>query len=444
MPIPAADAHPPATPDAPTLEPPPAVVIHPRATLALLSAQHALIHAQTALLPLVFLPVIAGYGIGVDSVAFLLAASNLFAGVAQLIYGPLTRVVSRRSILGVGGLVFGAGMGAMALATSWATFSAATIVGRVGGSPQHPVGNALLAEQYPAERRGFAISAHIGFGNLGTVAVPLVGGWVIATAGWRPAVLIVGIPAIGVALLILALVRESGADREVAIAHGSTRAAFSAVAREHDLRWLFIASSVAAAGRGLGIVTTFVPLYLSLVLGLDAMTVTLMYTLLLVGSVPAPILAARASDRWGHRHVLVASYLLGAGAMALLVFAGDRQPLVWLAIGLMSAFVFEESSQLQALLAEVAPTPIRDVAFSAYFTLMFGVGAVWAAAMGALIGALGDAAGFPVAFLVMGASFLAAAVVVLPIRAGRPPGRAPRGLDATGDGIDLVEMLAPD
>jgi len=395
--------------------------VRPRVTLGLVSAQHALIHAQTALLPLVFLPVIAAYGVGVGSVAFLLAASNLLAGVAQLVYGPLTRVMARRSILGLGGLVFGAGMSATALATSWATFSAATIVGRVGGSPQHPVGNALLAEQYPAERRGFAISTHIGIGNLGTVAVPLVGGWIIATAGWRPAVLAVGIPALVVAVLILAFVRETGADREIAIAHGSTRAAFRAVARERDLRWLFAASSVAAAGRGLGIVTTFVPLYLSRVLGLDTMTVTLMYTLLLVGSVPAPIVAGRLSDRLGHRRVLVVSYILGAASLFLLVVAGDRIPLVWLAIGFMSAFVFEESALLQALLADVAPTPIRDVAFSAYFTLMFGVGAVWAAVMGAIVALLGDAAGFPVAFLVMAASFLLAAVVVLPIRAGRTP-----------------------
>ena len=418
--------------------------VRPRVTLALVSAQHALIHAQTALLPLVFIPVIATYGVGVESVGLLVAAANILSGVTQLVYGPLSRVMSRHAILGAGGIVFGAGMSAMAATTSWATFSIATIIGRVGGSPQHPVGNALLSEQYPAERRGFAISTHIAIGNLGTVAVPLLGGWIIATAGWQPAVLLVGMPAIVVAVLILIVVRESGADRAMARAYGSSRQAYRDVFRERDLRWLFVASSVAAAGRGLGTVTTFVPLYLALTLGLNATTVTLMYTLLLVGSVPGPLVAGWASDRLGHKPVLVATYLLGAGSIVLLVVAGSTIPVVWLAIGLMSAFIFEESSLLQALLADVAPAPIRDAAFSTYFTLMFGVGAVWAAAMGALIGALGDAAGFPVAFLVMGASFLAAAVVVLPIRAGRPPGRVPRDLDAAGDGIDLVEMLAPD
>jgi MFS transporter, FSR family, fosmidomycin resistance protein len=412
---------------APGIPPASLAGVRPRVTLALVSVQHALIHAQTALLPLVLIPVIATFGVGVGSVGLLVATGNLLSGFAQLAYGPLSRVMPRHTILGLGGIVFGAGMSAMAATTSWTTFFIATVVGRVGGSPQHPVGNALLSEQYPAARRGFAISTHIAIGNLGTVAVPLLGGWVIATAGWQPAVLLVGIPAIVVAILILALVRETGEDRAMARAHGSSRQAYRDVLRVRDLRWLFAASSVAAAGRGLGTITTFVPLYLALALGLDATTVTLMYTLLLVGSVPGPLIAGWVSDRLGHKPVLVVTYVLGAASLVLLVVAGSTIPVVWLAIGLMSAFVFEESSLLQALLADVAPTPIRDAAFSAYFTVMFAVGAAWAAAIGLLVGVLGEAVGFPVAFLFMAVSYLAAAVVILPIHAGGPPESTPPG-----------------
>ncbi len=70
---------------------------------------------------------------------------------------------------------------------------------------------------------------------------------------------------------------------------------------------------------------------------------------------------------------------------------------------------------------EAAPAPIRDAANSAYFTLMFGVGAVWAAALGALVAALGDATGFTAAFLLMAASYLVAIVPVLGMRAGGRP-----------------------
>ena len=78
----------------------------------------------------------------------------------------------RRVLLGLGGLVFGGGFEVlMARPRASCAFAVAHIVSRVGGAPQHPVGNGLLAEQFPPERRGFAISAHISGGNVGTVTV---------------------------------------------------------------------------------------------------------------------------------------------------------------------------------------------------------------------------------------------------------------------------------
>ncbi len=421
--------------------------LRPRATLALLSAQHGLIHAQTALLPLVFIAVTPVFGIGVGEIGILVALGNVLAGVIQLAYAPLQRVVSRRTLLGLGGVAYGAAMTVAGLATSWASFSAATIAARIAGSPQHPVGNALIAEQRPVRAHAPAIAVHIAGGNLGTVAVPLVGAWIIATAGWPAAMAAIGIPAVVVGVLILLVVRESGADRVAALAHGSVRSAFAATFREPDLRRLFAASSIAAAGRGIGVVSTFVPLYLSLSLHLDAGTVALMYTLLLAGSVPGPLVAGRLAVRYGHRLVLVGSYLAGAGALVLLVVAGDTIPLVWLAIGFVGAFVFEEASLLQALLVEAAPAAIRDAANSAYFTLMFGVGAVWAAALGVLVASLGDEIGFQVAFLVMAASYLVAIVFVRRIRAGgRPSARddvSPRNRGAPPDHVAAqIELTA--
>jgi predicted MFS family arabinose efflux permease len=283
------------------------------------------------------------------------------------------------------------------------------------------VGNALIAEQRPARARAAAIAAHIAGGNLGTVAVPLVGAWVILSFGWPVAMAAVGIPAIAVGALILVVVRETGADRAAALAHGSVLAGFAAALREPDLRRLFAASSIAAAGRGIGVVSTFVPLYLARSLDLDAGTIALMYTFLLAGSVPGPLIAGRLAGRYGHRPVLIGSYLAGAAALVLLVAAGGSIPLVWLAIGFVGAFVFEEASLLQGLLVEAAPAAIRDAANSTYFTLMFMVGAAWAALLGALVAVLGDEVGFPAVFLLMAASYLVAVIFVVGIRSGGRP-----------------------
>jgi MFS transporter, FSR family, fosmidomycin resistance protein len=401
--------------------------IRPMRTLWLLSAAHAVNHAQAALLPLVYLAIIVEFGVGPAAVAYLAAAGNLSAGLLQVSYGALTRSFSRRAILAVGGLVFGVGMAAQALAPGFAAFSLANIASRLGGSPQHPVGNGLLAEQFPSHRRGFAISVHIAGGNLGTVAVPLIGAWLIAGLGWRWTVVLFGVPAILIALGIWALVRESGADRLAAQAYGNVRSAFAAVLRDRELLLVYFSSMLGGGGRGLGVLNVFVPLYLSLVVGLDVTTVALMYTVLVVGSVPGPVVAGWLSDRLGRKPLIVGVYLAGATSLAAFVLAGSDVPMLWLAIVLLSIFNFVESPQLQALLSDIAPQALRDASFAAYFTLAFGVGSLWIVLYGWLIDELGEAAGLPLTFWLMAGAFVAAALVVLPIRVRdvRPADRWP-------------------
>jgi hypothetical protein len=56
------------------------------------------------------------------------------------------------------------------------------------------------------------------------------------------------------------------------------------------------------------------------------------------------------------------------------------------------------------------------VAFALYFTLAFGVGSLWIAVYGAIIEAAGEVRGLPIVFGLMAASFVAAAIVMWPVR----------------------------
>jgi len=186
-----------------TARPPAAAAINPTTTLWLLSIAHAVNHAQAVLLPLVYIRIIAEFGVSADTIALLAALGSFASGAVQLSYAKLTRMISRRKILGAGGILFGGGFAAQAIAQTFASFAVLNVVSRVGGSPQHPVGNGLLAEQFPEERRGFAISAHISGGNVGTVIVAIVGAPLIALLDWQAVVVLFGIPAIVIAVAML-------------------------------------------------------------------------------------------------------------------------------------------------------------------------------------------------------------------------------------------------
>lgn len=400
--------------------------VRPNRSLLLLSVAHAVNHAFAVLLPLIFLEIIDEFDVGVGTVAILAAAGAFASGAVQLSYAELTRRVPRRRLLGVGGLLFGLGFALQALAVNFITFAIPNAVARIGGSPQHPVGNGLLAEQFPESRRGFAISAHIAGGNMGTVVVAIIGVPLIALIGWRGASVTFGLAAAAIALLILWLVRERGTDRAAAVAGGSARDALRRVIGDRDLRWLFLTSVLGGGGRGLGVVNVFVLFYLTLVIGLDAATAGLMYAALIVFSVPMPLIAGWLSDRLGRKPLIIGAYIGGAVGFAVFILAGSSLVWLWVGIVIMGLFSFAESPQLQALLADIAPPATRDASYALYFTLAFGVGSLWVAVYGVIIDTLGEATGIPAVFALMGASFIAAALATLPIRAER---RTP----ATGD-----------
>ena len=80
----------------------PSSVSRRRLTLLLISTGHAAIHAQSALLPLVYAIVIVEYGLNERDIGTFIAITTAVGGTMQLAYGFLTRFIARPALLAGG------------------------------------------------------------------------------------------------------------------------------------------------------------------------------------------------------------------------------------------------------------------------------------------------------------------------------------------------------
>ncbi len=340
-------------------------------------------------------------------------------------------------MIGVGNILVGASTFFTGTITGFWTLMLWRTCANIAGAPQHPVGSSYLTDRFGRKRHGYALAWHVAGGNIGTLAVPLIAGPLLGIVGWRPLLYLAALPGILFGIAILIWVDEKNLlDRRVthkvqalATSNGHSTSArkglkaglktLFAPLRNRTLVVIILVSIIAAGGRGLGNITTYVPLYLQNIRHLNSTTISIYFTLLLLGSVIGPLVGGRLSDRLGRKRMLYFFYGASAVTIALFVLlAGPQMPL-WLipvSLVLMGGVIYAESPLLQALLADSAPPAMRDNAFGLYFALAFGIGSVWSAVLGWMI----DHFGFGSAFLVMAVSFILAGALLLFIRKDTP------------------------
>ena len=387
-------------------------------SLGLLSVAHAINHAQAVVLPLIFLKIIDEFGVGVETIAFLAAIGAFLAGIGpaqlrRLDPGRLAPAAARlrRASCSVAGSRSRRSRRASRRSPS-RTSPRGSAVRRstrsaTGCWPSSSRRNDAGSRSAPTSRA--ATSGRSWSRSSASRSSP-------RSAGAGPPI-VFGLPAIAIAILILLFVRERGTDRAAAVASGTVRAAFGRILRDRDLRWLYLTSALGGGGRGLGVVNLFALIYMTRVLGLDEGTAGLMYGVLIVFSVPVPIVAGWLSDRVGRKPLIVGVYLGGALGFVVFLAAGSSLLWLWVGIVLMGLFTFAESPQLQALLGDIAPPSTRDASYAVYFAMAFGVGSLWVIVYGLVIEAFGEAQGVPIVFGLMAVTFVLAALGTLPIHA---------------------------
>jgi MFS transporter, FSR family, fosmidomycin resistance protein len=391
--------------------------------VTLVSTAHAMSHAYGALLPLIVPFFVTDLQLTYTQLGLIFSLSNLIWSPLQLGFGVLGRYCSRRLLLGIGNMCQAAAIIGTSLVHGFADLLSWRVIARIADAPQHPIGNSLISQSFRADRRGLALAINAAGSNLGTVAVPLIGGLLIATLGWRTTLVLFGLPGLLIGLLLVCLLEEHRGDMHHGQGGTKIGAEVWALLRHREALLLLTSHVIGAGGRGLGVATIYVPLYLSQSLQVDEVQLGILLTIMMAGSVVGPLIAGPLSDRIGRKPVLLGDYALACLCFAGLLAVGGSGsswalPVVLTVTGIA---VYSEGALMQTALADVADRTSMDMLFGLYFTVGAAIGAPWAV----LIGLLVDGYGFAAAFIAMAASQVLAALVLLPVRLRRALHAAP-------------------
>ncbi len=392
-----------------------------RTIVGLLTLSHAVQHFYGAGLALTYPFVISEFHVSYSSLGFVLAVSGIVGGLLQGAAG-LARKYSGRFLLSSQNLSLAVVTLLGAISPGFAFYGIMRFLGALALWPQHPVGSAYLSEMFP-NKRGTVLSWHTTGGTLGTLLIPIATTSIIANFGWRTALVALSIPmAIGGFIVIGKLPLEPSHAKGSEANKQSLRqpdgpSVWSMVMKNKAALVVIAASTVSAAGRGLGVLSAFVPIYLKDGARLSTVTVGLVYTVLVGGGVVGPLAAGWLSDKIGRKGVLITAYLGGALFMVLFV---QKYSSVWLltAVSLvMGMLAYSESPLIQSMFSDsIGPSQAR-AAFGIFFAIAYGVGALWLALVGVII----DRYGFQPAFYMMASSFVVAALMILPRFVGAQP-----------------------
>jgi len=379
-------------------------------TLTLVSLAHGINHAQSALKPLVFPLVLLELNFGYSELGIVLGVAAAVGGSLQLAAGALGRVLPRHLILGLGNASVGVCFVFVGLAQSFSQFFLWTVLSRVGGAAQHPVGAALLSHHFQKKRLGVALATHFTAGNVGTAVIPLCAAILIGLWGWRVTTVLFAVPAILVGIAMCMWLKDPTAARPAQAPQPSSFWQDSREAiRNRNVRWILVAAVVAAGGSGHGIVSSFLPLYLNHSLGMDAPTAGLIFTLMSIGSIVGPMLGGKLADRYHPQRVLLICYSLSAVTALIIPWLGANLIGVSVAAFVLGLAAFGTNPILQTLVAQTTTDRIRDTGFAWFYTATFFAGALWSPA----VGFLSEWLGLKAAFGAMAASFVLASICVV-------------------------------
>ena len=360
----------------------------------------------------VILPLITtSLGLSLAQAGALVSARTLMAGVASFPSGFLADLANRRNIFL--GLCLGMiGFSCLGLSAAW-SFGVLLIFMALGGAGSggfHPQSLAILSAAY-REKRSFALGVHDSSANLGEVIGPLALGFLITSVDWRTALQIWAIPGLAIGVLYACFGAEEGLPARRRQAYH--RDLWEDVLKNRTVFSLVAVSTLRAMGQTA--LSAFLPLYLSLHLGLSAGIAGAYMSLLYFFAGVAPAFVGWTADRFGRTH-LIAGFSISSVAIIIAIPHLGAGTLLAVALAALGAFLWALRPVIVSAAMEAAPQNLTGSIVAVIYGANMGVSFL----APLMAGLIADAYGLPMALLSIAAfPLLAALVMILLFRPGQ-------------------------
>ncbi len=344
----------------------------------------------------------------------LMTAFVLVYMLASPLFGALAdRGVSRPRLLAVGVGLWSVATLLSAFATSYpALFAARALVG-VGEAAYGTVAPAMIADQYPPERRGRAFAVFFAAIPVGSALGYVLGGAVDHLAGWRAAFLVAALPGLALALAALRLPDPPrGAHDGAGPVRRGGLAAYPRLLR--NTPYVLTVLGYAAYTFALGGMAFWMPAFLERVRGVPRADATVQFGAVVVvtgfaGTFAGGWLADALRRRWRHAYLgLCGLATLAAAPLAVAVFAAPSR-LAWFpALVAGQLLLFASTGPVNTVAMEVVSPAERATAQGLLILVIHALGDVpspW------LIGRLSDATSLGRAVLLVPAAILVSGAI---------------------------------
>jgi predicted MFS family arabinose efflux permease len=285
-----------------------------------------------------------------ETFAFALAIQNLAWGLAGPFAGMLADKYGAFRVLLVGGLLYGAGLVMMGLATSGLAFtgSAGVLLGMAQSGTTYAVIYGVIARQVDPAKRSWAMGVTAAAGSFGQFLMVPVENWLIGGFGWQNALFVLGC----LALLIMPLAFFMK-EPERAVSTGPQQSVMAA------LREAFAYPSFRLLTLGYfvcGFQVVFIGVHLPSYLkdkGLEPGVATTALALIGLFNVFGTYAAGSLGQRMAKRHILAVIYALRAVAITLFVLAPLTPVSVYLFASVMGFLWLSTVPPTNAIVAQI-------------------------------------------------------------------------------------------